>query len=254
MNIGAQYFTIRDFCKSLEDFDLSCKKVSDIGYKTIQLSGIGDFSAEDIKPIVDKYNLKVVATHRPPDKYLNDVEGEIAFHKTLGCDICGIGSMPGFSASNEAVDNFVEKFTPVVKRLSDEGLTFGFHNHALEFRKENGKFVFDILTERMASPNFKYILDVYWLAFAGIDPARFIEERAESVACVHLKDLKVVDNETAFAEVGCGNLDWSEIISACERANVEYALVEQDICDTDPFGCLKTSYDYIMSEFPRLAK
>ena len=42
--IGAQYYTIRDFCGTLDDFDYSCKKISEIGYKTVQLSGIGDFS------------------------------------------------------------------------------------------------------------------------------------------------------------------------------------------------------------------
>ena len=42
-----------------------------------------------------------------------------------------------------------------------------------------------------------------------------------------------------------GNIDWDEIIEACEVSNVEYALVEQDICDGNPFDCLKTSYDYL---------
>lgn len=223
-----------------------------MGYTTVQLSGIGDFSAEEIKPIVDKYNLKVVATHRPPDKYLEDIEGEIKYHKALGCKICGIGSMPGFSASNEAVDNFVQKFTPVAKRLKEEGLEFGFHNHALEFRKEEGKFVFDILTERMAGTGFKYILDVYWLAIAGLDPARFIKERGDMVACVHLKDLAIKDNGAVFCEVGSGNLNWKEIIDVCNEVKIEYGLVEQDVCETDPFGCLKTSYDYIAKNFPEI--
>ncbi len=252
MKLGAQYFTIREFCQSLEDFDASCKKVADMGYSIVQLSGIGDFSGEDIRKILDKYNLKVVATHRPADKYLSDIEGEIAFHKAIGCDVCGIGSMPGFSADNETVDNFVEKFTPVAKALSEAGLTFGFHNHALELRKENGKFVFDIISERMAGTGFKYILDVYWLAFAGINPAKFIEERGNDVACVHLKDLKVVDNEVTFAEVGSGNLNWQEIIESCEKAGVEYALVEQDSCDGDPFCSLKISFDYIEKNFPHI--
>ena len=52
LQIGAQYYTIRDFCQTLEDFRESCKKVAEIGYKTVQLSGIGDFKAEEIKPIL----------------------------------------------------------------------------------------------------------------------------------------------------------------------------------------------------------
>ena len=46
-------------------------------------------------------------------------------------------------------------------------------------------------------------------------------------------------------EVGFGNIDWDDVIAACEDANVEYALVEQDICRRDPFESLKMSYDYL---------
>ena len=55
--IGAQFFTIRNFCKTIEDFEESCKKVSEIGYKVVQLSGIGDFKAEEVKAVLDKYHL-----------------------------------------------------------------------------------------------------------------------------------------------------------------------------------------------------
>ena len=38
MQIGAQFYTIREFCKTPEDLALSLKKVADIGYKTVQIS------------------------------------------------------------------------------------------------------------------------------------------------------------------------------------------------------------------------
>ena len=37
--IGAQYFTIREHLKTMEDFELSCQKISEIGYKLVQISG-----------------------------------------------------------------------------------------------------------------------------------------------------------------------------------------------------------------------
>ena len=53
MKIGAQFFTIRDYCKTLSDLDESMKKVADIGYKHIQLSGVcayeADWMAERLK-------------------------------------------------------------------------------------------------------------------------------------------------------------------------------------------------------------
>jgi len=243
--IGAQFYTIRDFCKTPEDFDASCKKVKEIGYKTVQLSGIGNFKAVDIKNILDKYNLEVVCTHRPADNYLKNLDAEIEFHKTIGAKICGIGSMPGFSAEKETIEDFVKNFRPVIEKLKDNDLIFAYHNHAFEFAKTGGKYAFDLLNEKMDCDYFKFILDVYWLAVAGINPAEFITKYADKVACVHFKDLKVVGNSPAFAKVGEGNLEWDKIISACENSGVQFALVEQDVCDDDPFECLSFSYKYL---------
>ncbi len=243
--IGAQLFTIRDFCQTLDGIDKSMEKVSRIGYKTVQLSGIGDFSADDVKKILDKYSLEAVCTHRSPEKYMNDLDGEVDYHNKIGCKICGIGSMPGFKADADTVDKFLYDFNPVAAKLKENNLIFAYHNHAFEFAKEGGKFVFDILTDGIKSDNFKFILDVYWLAVAGLNPSKFIMEHSGKIACVHFKDLKIKGNDPTFASVGEGNLDWDGIIRSCKESDVGYALVEQDICDSDPFDCLARSYEFL---------
>lgn len=40
MEIGAQFYTLRDYCKTLEGLSESLKKVVDIGYKNVQISGV----------------------------------------------------------------------------------------------------------------------------------------------------------------------------------------------------------------------
>lgn len=247
-HIGAQYYTIRDYCQTLEELDASCKKVSDIGYKTVQLSAIGNFSGSDVRKILDKYSLKAVCTHRPPDNYLNDIDGEIKYHKAIGCNVCGIGAMPGFNAKEKTINEFAQNFSTVCKKLNEAGLIFAYHNHAFEFEKVNGKYVFDIIDEGMNAENFKFILDVYWLSVAGINPAKFIREHKGKIECVHFKDMKIVEGTPKFAEVGCGNLDWDDIINACEEADVKYALVEQDSCDGDPFVSLSKSYSFLKNK------
>lgn len=220
-----------------------------MGFSCVQLSGIGDFKADRVKEILDSNGLKAVCTHRPPQNYLENIEKEIEFHKTLGCDICGIGAMPGLNATRENIKSFAEKFIPVSERLKREGLVFAYHNHAFEFAKINGVYGFDILRETMKDSGMKYIVDVYWLAVAGIDPARFIKERKNDIACLHFKDLTVIDNAPAFAVVGEGNLDWGGIISACREAGITYALIEQDDCrDEDPFDCLERSFAFLKNK------
>ena len=243
--IGAQYYTIRDFCKTVEDFEASCEKVSRIGYKTVQLSAIGDFPPEDIKRILDKYGLKAVCTHRPAKDYEENLEETIRFHKEIGCSIAGLGAMPGFSGDEETVANFLAKYNPIAEELHKNGLTFAYHNHQFEFEKRGGKYVFDIIAENTDPENFKFILDVYWLSYAGINPAKFIRRYKDRIACVHFKDMGIIDRDIVMYEVGQGNIDWDDVFAACEEANVGYALVEQDICRRDPFESLKMSYDFL---------
>ena len=50
------------------------------------------------------------------------------------------------------------------------------------------------------------------------------------------------ERELQMCEVMEGNLDWDSIIEASEKAGSEWAMVEQDICQNDPFDCLKLSY------------
>ena len=99
----------------------------------------------------------------------------------------------------------------------------------------------------MSADNFGAILDVYWLSYAGVNPAKFIRDHKDNIACVHFKDLRITDNKPCYAEIGQGNIDWDDVISACEESNVEYALVEQDDnhMDNDPFKSLKMSYDFL---------
>ena len=243
--IGAQFFTIREYCKTLEDFEDSCRKVKEMGYQVVQLSEIGEFSAEDIKRILDKYQLTCACTHRSPINYLERLDEEIEFHKTIGCKVCGLGRMPNWEENPNAVDDFVEKFGPVCLKLAEHGLIFAYHNHAFEFEKRNGKYVYDDIVGRMPYDNFKLILDVYWLAYAGLNPSKFIRENSSQIACIHFKDLKIVDKTPIFAEVGQGNLDWDDIIAASYESEALYAIVEQDRCDGDPFEALQTSYNYL---------
>lgn len=244
--IGAQFYTIRDFCKTLEDFDESCRKVSEIGYKVVQLSGIGDFTGEEVKKVLDKYGLICACTHRAAEKYLEHLDEEIEFHKTIGCKVCGLGAMPGMNATPETIEEFAKQFGPVCKKLAEHDLIFAYHNHGFEFVKINGRFAFEELFDKMQYDNFKLILDVYWLSSVGVDPIKFINLHKDSIACVHFKDLKVLGHKLqAFAEVGQGTLEWDAIIEAAENSSAEFALVEQDHCDGDPFESLKISYEFL---------
>jgi len=94
-----------------------------------------------------------------------------------------------------------------------------------------------------------FTLDTHWLAGGGVNPPDWIRRAKGRMPLIHFKDYaitggeKIVENFTsAFAEVGEGNLNWPAIIEACRDAGVEFAVVEQDFCNGDPFDSLAISY------------
>lgn len=253
--IGAQYYTVRDFCRTKEDFDETCKKISEIGYKIIQLSGIGDISAADIKKITDKYSLVPTITHRPAAEFEEKLDELISFHKTIGCRAAGLGSIPLDDVlTEEVLNDFLNKYNKIADELEKHGITFAYHNHAIEFGKIKGKYIMDIITEN-SHPNFKLTLDVYWAAYSGIDPVKCLDKYKNKIECVHFKDLGVDtgDKRTitkiVMRPISEGNLDWDEIIAATRESGANQAQVEQDNCyGENPFDCLKRSYDFLKTK------
>lgn len=248
--IGAQLYTLRDFCKTAEDLDSTFAKLKEIGYQVVQASAIGPIPPETVKETADRYGLSVVCTHRPYTEFTEQLPQLINAHHVMNCKIAGIGGLPvEFRSGAEAIKKFIAAINPVCKQLKAEGIQFAYHNHSFEFAKTDGKYLMDYLLENTDPDEFKFIVDVYWLAFAGIDPAGFIEKLGSRVAAVHFKDLAVNStNEVFMTEVMEGNLDWDKIIAASEKSGAQYALVEQDICQRDPFESMKISYDNLQGK------
>ena len=54
MKIGVQFYTLRKQCTTLEDFSESLKRVADIGYTTVQISGVCPYEPQWLKAELDK--------------------------------------------------------------------------------------------------------------------------------------------------------------------------------------------------------
>lgn len=244
--IGAQLFSVRDFCKTAEEFEQTLQKLKKIGYKVVQLSGISwEIPANTIKELCDKYGMTVACTHMPMDFYEEKMDWVIDYHKTVGAKVAGIGGIWGECRENlENLRATIQKMNGFDKELKEAGLRFGYHNHMFEFIKYEGKHMYDYLIEE---GTFDFILDTCWVAAAGLNPATLIQKLGKRASMIHFKDLKPLpDNTATYCEIGQGNLDWDEIIKACDQA--EFALVEQDKCPGDPFDSLEISYQYLKTK------
>ncbi|MBQ9936723.1 MAG: sugar phosphate isomerase/epimerase [Oscillospiraceae bacterium] len=245
MEIGAQFYTLNQHCKTLDDFALSLKKVADIGYKNVQISGTCAYEADWLKEQLDKNGLKCVLTHIDPKALTEETEKVARDHDVFNCDYIGSGWY-GFmeDAERHAYDGFVEMYKPVAKKMKEMGKYFMFHNHAREFQRVDGVPILEKIAQDFAPDELGFILDTYWVQFAGGDPAAWIEKLSGRLPVIHLKDMTYHANGGRYAVIGEGNINFDRVFEKAEKAGTKYLVVEQDECyGEDPFDCLKRSFN-----------
>ena len=254
MEIGAQSYTVREYCRTAEDLGQTLEKIAAIGYRTVQLSAIGPIAPETVRALCGRNGLRIVLTHNPEGDFLNNTEELIRKHELYGCRYVGLGYLPERYQNPDGPARFADDFGPAAEKLRRAGMKLMYHNHALEFaRMPDGRTMMDHLLERMPAGLMGVTADTYWLQFGGMDPYGWLEEHAERLHCVHLKDYAVEGFTVRMAPVGAGNLDFRRILEILRRSGVtEYALVEQDECyGASPFDCLKQSYDWLKTVMKR---
>lgn len=240
--VAAQLYTLRDFMKTPEDIAKSLKKVSEIGYRAVQVSGVGPIDPKELRRILDGEGLEVCATHISYEAMRDRTESVIEEHNIIGCKNAGIGGLPGNFRSYEGYKTFAKEASEVAKKLAEGGISFIYHNHSFEFQRfEDGRTGIEILYGESDPAYFLGEIDTYWVQNAGADPVVWIKKLAGRMPVIHFKDMAVKGNDSIMAEVGEGNLNWPAIIEACKEAGIRWHVVEQDVCQRDPFESLAIS-------------
>ena len=247
MKIGAQFYTIRDYCKNLDDFSESLKKVADIGYTTVQISGTCAYEADWLAEQLKANGLTCGITHFNYDRIVNDTEKVVAEHNTFGCKHIGIG---GFFGGVAGLPKFVEEAKPAAQKIHTLGSQFMYHNHNWEYESklDDGRNVMEALADLFTPEEMCFTLDTYWVKYGGYEVIPEIKRLAGRLPVVHFKDMFVNENgDRLMSWVGGGNaLDFEKIVPAFEAAGTELAYIEQDNCNGEnPFDCLKKSYEYL---------
>ena len=234
MEISAITYTIKDFIENEDDAKASLKRLSDIGYKNIQISAVKNVDPFFWRKAADEAGITIHASHVNFADLLNDIEKVKRDHEILGCRHIGVGGL--------AVE-----YDAIAKNLKKSGFGTTYHNHHHDFERFGNKLGIELLYEN--SSTFTFCLDTYWVQAAGGDVMDWINKLSDRIEIIHFKDMGFARPDgTVMMEVGSGNLPWNKIIPLCKNIGVSHAIVEQDKCyGKDPFDCLKKSYDFLAS-------
>ena len=244
--VGAQLYTCRELCQTADDLARTLNAVAEIGYTTVQISGIGaDIDSNDVAKMLQDNSLTCRATHMGWDAFLNDLDTVIATNRLWGNPHTAVGGIDhGKYGTLDGIKRFGEELAGIAPTLAAEGMDFSYHNHHVElFKLPDGRTWLQALYEDIPPEHLKAEIDTYWVQAGGGSPPVWLTQCAGRMPIVHFKDMVFADGEVRFAEIGEGNLDWPAIIEACADGGCEYAFIEQDDCyGRSPLESLEISY------------
>jgi len=271
LKVGIQLYSLREEME--KDMDATLKKVKEMGYDYVEFAGYFGKSAEEVRAILDKYELTCISVHQGYDIFLNDEKASIDYLKTIGAKYCAVPWM-GLEKhkGSDVYEQTIKEFNQVGKALKDNGIQLLYHNHDFEFQKVDDKFILDWLYESVSEDILKTEIDTCWVHYAGYNPSEYVLKYSGRAPIVHLKDFvcknlaqgpvyALIDNEGKegkaasredngfeFRPVGSGIQNFPEILKAAEKAGAEYVIVEQDQWyDGSALDCAKQSREYLKS-------
>lgn len=130
-------------------------------------------------------------------------------------------------------------FNEIGKRCKENGLSYGYHNHAHEFQKiENKEMMYDYMLE---NTNPKYVffeMDVYWVVRGQNSPVDYFNKYPGRFTMLHIKDNKEVGQS--------GMVGFDAIFNNTKTAGVKHIILEVEQYNYAPEKSVEISLDYLL--------
>lgn len=244
--LAVQLYTVREACKTSADLAATARKLHSIGYRAVQVSSVGPIPEEEIVEIMHGEGLVICATHEGGNAILDEPERIVARLHKLGCKLTAYPWPLGVDFTDPAqVRTLARRLDAAGAIFREAGLTLGYHNHAIEFVRCEGRLGLETIFELTDPRNLVAEIDTYWIQYGGGNVLEWCRRLRGRMPFIHLKDYAyTMANSPVYAEIGAGTLPFAQIIAEAEAGGCEWFIIEQDVCPGDPFDSLAKSFDY----------
>ena len=158
--------------------------------------------------------------------------------RTGGRWLC-VSRIPEECKSPQGLAEFARELEALNDKLSPLGQQVCFHPVSADFQAVPGLDAVEVLLKKL--PWMPLCLDLYHLNRCCGDMPGYIRRHAGRICMVHFKDSR----DGRLVPAGQGDTPWEGVAQACRDAGVEYAFVEQETWDGDPFQCLQEALDWL---------
>ncbi len=227
------------------------------GLPNVETAGTYTLTTAAFRAQLDARGLKAVAAHFPYERLQKELPAVIAEARTLGATYIVLPWLPQPEFDASAARAVAADFNAWGAAIRAAGLKFAFHPHGYEFHPipgGNGETPFDLLMQLTKPEDVSFEMDVFWVAHAGVDPAKLLARYPDRWTLLHVKDLRKggevgVGTRGAPAQdhvaVGTGQLDWTAILRAAAAAGVKYYFIEDET--TAPLENIPVSRQFLQS-------
>ena len=260
--VGIQLYTLRDAMAA--DVVGTLKKVSDLGYKNLELASYSDgkfygFTPKEIKKMANDMGMDIVSSHTQVEAAgitIDNAKKMADDHAELGVKYCVQPWVNEVDRNIESYKKMVGDWNEVGKKMKEVGIQFAYHNHNFEFKNIDGIVpYYDIYMAEM-DPNFVTMeIDLFWANKAGQNPVEMFKKYPGRFQLFHMKDMHTKQDpfydvvKDDISPVGAGVIDFKAILAAKDVAGMKYLFVEDDNQGNGkPFESIGTSIDNLVSK------
>ena len=224
--IALQLYTVREH--TAHDMPITLRRVASIGYTAVEFAGYGGLSPRDLSVVLKDLGLRAAGAHVPFESWEANPGAVIADMHALDCVHAVVPMAPPERRSDmESISRLAEDFDRWGRLCRQEGITFSYHNHDFEFVRLDETTMWDILVRETDPKLVRFELDLYWVKYAGMNPNSLLQELANRVSLVHLKDM-ASNEERSDVPVGEGTMPWRQLLQTADIVGAEWFIVEQD--------------------------
>lgn len=252
-DIALQLYSLREDIK--KDYAGTIKKVGEMGFTAVEAAGYADGkfygkTPEEFKADVEAAGMKVLSSHTArqlSDKELADKDftealkwwdEAIKAHKAAGMEYV-ITPWMATPKTLKDLQIYCEYYNEIGKKCKENGLTFGYHNHAFEFNKIEDKLMYDYMLENTNPEYVFFQMDVYWVVRGQYSPVDYFNAHKGRFLLLHIKDNKELGQS--------GMVGFDAIFKNTDAAGTKHIVVEVEKYDFAPVESVKMSLDYLLN-------
>jgi sugar phosphate isomerase/epimerase len=261
--LGLQLYSVRDLLP--KDYEDTLQQVAALGYREVEAAGFYNHTASEVKQAMRKAGLHCVSSHHSYDELHERFDEILAFNHELGTRYI-ICASPGKRAPSQHIESKAngpeftlddwrwnaEQFNVLGEKVSAAGMKFGYHNHTMEFQKQDGVVPYLELLRLTDPTKVTFEMDCGWVVVGGGDPVELLRTYPNRISMLHVKNFKqtgkphFMNNPPTSAELGQGMIDYRPIFAqAAKTGNICHAFVEQEEFDIPVMQALKIDADYM---------